>query len=57
MSDQEELIAHFATAVINYCGKSKESVRIESILGRPLRANWDAALAEKDRKRREGNRG
>jgi hypothetical protein len=56
-SDQEEMLARYVTNIVNLCGKGKKPYSIEDMLGRPLRANWNAALEIKDRKRRGRGKG
>lgn len=58
--------AHVLALIINNCSFGrKQAITAEEILGRPLKANLQSAedrataraLEEKDRKRREANRG
>lgn len=52
-SDLEEATAFWVTQIVNYCSFGlKQAVSIETVLGRPLRANLDAGLAKKDAQRR-----
>lgn len=55
-SDAEETAAHFVAVLANYSGHAKQTVTAESVLGRPLRANWKAALAKKDQARKAKGR-
>ncbi len=66
LSDQTEREARWISNLMNATGNYKPPVTVEGLLGRPLRANWDAAkhkrdpeidarLAEKDAARRNAN--
>lgn len=60
-SNQEEREARWVSMLMNATGNYKSAVTVESVLGRPLRANWANAvdknprLAEKDEARRKLN--
>lgn len=60
-NEEEETRAYVMATIINGCSSHlKQPVTVEALLGRPLKANMEAAnskLAEKDRRRREANKG
>lgn len=60
-SIREEQEARWVSMLMNATGNYKQTVTIEAVLGRPLRANWEAAkkknpeLEAKDKARRRKN--